>query len=116
MRKWSERAKVHFSERSQEVAPITPETHLLGVLGAAAEHISANEGRVLGVLGVAPPSISRKRGVSLRTLMAVGMKVCEMYKDSDAAKEDMCIQLAEVPEEQRDELLLHFKSAYGVTA
>lgn len=114
MSKWSERAKVHFSEKSQVGTPITPETHLMGVLGVGSGRTHGNEAQVLGVLGAPPPRIPEKRSSLAQSLISVGMKVCDLYKDSDAAREDMRIQLAEVPDEQHQELLDHFKAAYGV--
>ena len=45
-------------------------------------------------------------------LLAASMRACDHWNDSPAARQDMRHQIAEVPPEQRAELLAHFERAY----
>lgn len=113
MSNWATRAKQHFSDECQNVTPITPETHLLGVLGASSERISTNDEQVLGVLGVAPLCISKNHADSAARLMAAAMLACDHFNDSDTAREEMHQQVMELPPEKWQDLTEHFRKTYA---
>jgi hypothetical protein len=113
MSKWASRAAAHFSEKAQEPTPRTPETHLMGVLGVGSGDIPANDDQVLGVLGVPTKSIPDIQCASGRRLLAMAMRVCDIYGDSPEARSQMVEQISEIPRNQHEELMAHFQSAYG---
>ena len=59
----------------------------------------------------APISTNPQPG-TYRQLLAAAMRACEHWADSEAARQEMRRQIAEVPHEHRAELLAHFLSAY----
>lgn len=59
----------------------------------------------------APISTNPQPG-TYRQLLAAAMRACEHWADSEAARQEMRRQVAEVPPEHRAELLAHFLSAY----
>lgn len=57
MSSWADRAKVHFAHLCQKPTPITPETHLLGVLGVPSGHMQEKTDSELDAVNdVAPDS------------------------------------------------------------
>lgn len=94
MSKWATRAIEHFAHTAPERAPVTPRTHLMGVLG------------------VVPPSIPEKRTCTEAELIAAAMRACNHWKDSDLEREEMRLQVLAVPGAQRAELIEHFKRSY----
>lgn len=113
MSKWANRATEHFSHASPERAPITPETHLLGVLGVAYRCVPANEAEILGVLGVHPPGLPESHHVKEAELVAGAMKACNHFNDSAVAREEMRRQVLEVPRDQWQGLIVHFNTTYA---
>lgn len=112
MSKWAARATEHFAHKSPGPTPITPETHLMGVLGVGPGRIPESEGQVLGVLGVPTQSIPESRIVKEAELMAAAMRACDYWGDSEKGRSEMREQCLAVPTEQRSELMTHFRSAY----
>lgn len=130
MTTWTQRARAHFSQKSADGTPKTPETPLLGVLGAPPGPVCEKHAApppLLSSVSPAPPGpvlpkhappqvpdwrAERDAARLTEQLLAAAMRAADHHHDGDAAREQWRQDVLNTPPALRPDLLAHLNKQY----
>lgn len=108
---WMAIAKARFSENRQNPTDETDETPLSSVSSVSSSPVSGKTQGVSSVSSVGVVGIF-ENCIPVEAVLEAAMRACDHHDDSEAARQEMRRQIAEVPAHLRAELLQHFDRAY----